>query len=789
MIQKSGMAFAAFFIFTINSVEPAESQIKAKSQPTSDLAVVGPICFADGIGRQSIGIIDCLKNDLVIKFVHTRGARELNLKDVPDEVKNIILTKRSGTSNVAILEDVLSNGNPAGPEYYYKKMPRAKIKLAYTMFESSEIQREWVDILNNHFDAAIVPDQFLVSVYKNSGVTIPIFVVPLGIYMNELLKLPLKKEVGPVFTFGFSGAFTDRKNHGLILEAFAHQFGNDPRFRLRLHGRSGDALYESLRARVNKLGLHNVEIIRSSFSWQEYVDFMQSLDCYVSLSKGEGFAIPPREAMALGLPCIISDNTAHHTICESGLVFGVRSDILSPAYYEHLNATVGYDFNCSVKDVSKAMHHVYTQYEHYLENAHKCRIWAQQYLYENLRPLYLSMVKPKEVVLGQTDVITADYLMTGNKRLYEKYLGLQSVQPSTEEEKQVTEQTPAEITYDTLNPTCEVVSDADIIGAYRVMAGVPIPLHDFNHFKKLKDGYGWSLTHLAHHFLAMLPVQEHLKLPSLQSVAHFPIALNNGMTLFGFETDLFIAHSIAQTGYWEPELEAVMRRVVAPGDTVLDIGANIGYFTAILAECVGAHGNVHAIEALAPLYELIKKSRSHNGWNNVHIYNCALGDKKDSVFFLINSINPGGSCIISPAEAAVKMRVRPQSVIKVHTDTLDDLLLTKGALARVDYIKMDVEGAEDAVLRGAQKLIAKYKPKMTIEFSPIRYRMQGIDPVGVLRRLQDMGYSFQTISVLAAVQDPIKHVLSNPRDPQELVDWIDAHAIEHVDLLLVPRIA
>lgn len=786
MIQKSWMALAVFFIFSKDDAFGLPVNTKAKSQPTSDLAVVGPICFADGIGRQSVGIIDCLKDDLVIKFVHTRGSRELNLKDVPEAVKKIILTKRTGTSNVAILEDVLSNGNPAGPEYYYKKMPRAKIKLAYTMFESSEIQSEWVDILNNNFDAAIVPDQFLVSVYKNSGVTIPIFVVPLGIYMHELLKLPLKKEVNSVFTFGFSGAFTDRKNHSLILEAFAHQFGNNPKFKLRLHGRSGDTLYQALCARVRELGLSNVEIIRSSFSWQEYVDFMQSLDCYVSLSKGEGFAIPPREAMALGLPCIISDNTAHHTICQSGLVHSVRSDILAPAYYEHLNAIVGYDYNCSIQEVSAAMFHVHAQYNNYLNNAHACRVWAQQYLYENLRPLYLSMIKPKDIILGDADIITAEYFMTSNKKLYEKYAALTPVQACNEEEKQFVQDEPAEITYESLNPSGQTVSDADIIGAYRVMAGMPIPLHDFNHFKKLKDGYNWSLTHLAHHFLAMLPVQDHLKMPSLQSVAHFPIKLNNGMTLFGFETDLFIAHSIAQTGYWEPELEAVIRRVVRPGDTVLDIGANIGYFTAILAECVGSSGAVHAVEALAPLYELIKKSQSHNRWSNVHAYNCALGDKNDSVFFLVNSINPGGSCIISAGEAAVKMKVRPQSVINVQTETLDELLLKQASLERVDYIKMDVEGAEDAVLRGAQKLIAQFKPKMSIEFSPTRYRMQGIDPVDVLQRLKDIGYCFETITVLATAADPVKQTREHPRDPKELVAWIDARSIEHVDLLLVP---
>ena len=62
--------------------------------------------------------------------------------------------------------------------------------------------------------------------------------------------------------------------------------------------------------------------------WVKYIEFISTFDCYVNLSKGEGFSIPPRESLALGIPCIISDNTAHKTICDSGLVLPVTSKIL-----------------------------------------------------------------------------------------------------------------------------------------------------------------------------------------------------------------------------------------------------------------------------------------------------------------------------------------------------------------------------------------------------------------------------------------------------------------------------
>ena len=60
------------------------------------------------------------------------------------------------------------------------------------MFESSKIPNEWANILNNYFDIVVVPDSYLIEIYKNSGVNLPIFVLPLSISIEELLKLPKK---------------------------------------------------------------------------------------------------------------------------------------------------------------------------------------------------------------------------------------------------------------------------------------------------------------------------------------------------------------------------------------------------------------------------------------------------------------------------------------------------------------------------------------------------------------------------------------------------------------------
>jgi hypothetical protein len=392
-----------------------------------DLGVYGFVKFGDGIGRQSIGLIDCLKNDLSIKFVNTRkkykslvGAGEF--QDVPEDVVAIILQDNQECEcSVAILEDVLSNGNPAKPESYYQTMPDDSIKIAYSMFEASAIPHDWPMILNNHFDAVVVPDNFLVEVYKNSGVTIPIFVIPLGIYIDEFLSKPIKEDHHYPFTFGFSGAFFDRKNHRMLLHAFVQEFGNRPDVALKMHGRFGDILYKELEGFVATSGVTNVELRNKPLSWQEYREFIGSLDCYVSLSKGEGFSITPREAMAQGIPCIITNNTAQRTLCASGFVRSVESEVREAAYFSHLKQYVGYNFNCTLSDARSALRDVFDNYPFYKQKAKQAREWVQQYLYKNLRKRYLNLIKPSKIFLGAHDTITDDYFMTKSEVLYEKY--------------------------------------------------------------------------------------------------------------------------------------------------------------------------------------------------------------------------------------------------------------------------------------------------------------------------------------------------------------------------------
>ncbi|NNM43780.1 MAG: hypothetical protein HKM07_05505, partial [Chlamydiae bacterium] len=154
------------------------SGVKSKSRKDNahtDLTIIGQVKMTDSIGRQPVEVIKALQGDLNIGFIQTDV---FDMTDVPKKI-NRLLHKEKKIGPVVLFEEVL--GVPDAT--YYKKVfniPSEKhIKIAYSMVESTKIPQAWVSILNTYFDAVAVPDEFLVDVYKNSGVSIPIYIVPL----------------------------------------------------------------------------------------------------------------------------------------------------------------------------------------------------------------------------------------------------------------------------------------------------------------------------------------------------------------------------------------------------------------------------------------------------------------------------------------------------------------------------------------------------------------------------------------------------------------------------------
>ena len=390
---------------------------------TPDLTVVGYVNLRDGLGRQGPELVRAFKDELRMNFVHTR---KIKGAEVPTFVKQISAKKQARVSwgKVIVFEDIIWSPETPGLVAKLDGCPDDRIKVAYTMWESTQIPAEWVALINQHFDAVVVPAPFLIDVYRDSGVQVPIFELPLALNFEQFLQAPLKKECAKPMVFANLSAGSDRKNHALLIRAFAKAFGDDPDVELRINMRySEKAVRNELTRLLAELALPNIYLTQFALSSTEYLEFFKGIDCYVSPSKAEGFSIQPREAMALGIPVIATNNTGQHTICESGLVKSVETPIYNIALFPW-GDSYGNNFICEDEALISALRQMKGQYKEYLSKASEARQWAAQYHFDHLKPLYRTLIKPSQVILGCEDRLTADGIITTSQSLYEKYQAL-----------------------------------------------------------------------------------------------------------------------------------------------------------------------------------------------------------------------------------------------------------------------------------------------------------------------------------------------------------------------------
>ncbi len=144
-----------------------------------------------------------------------------------------------------------------------------------------------------------------------------------------------------------------------------------------------------------------------------------------------------------------------------------------------------------------------------------------------------------------------------------------------------------------------------------------------------------------------------------------------------------------------------------PGDCVLDIGANVGDWAMPFALRVGPTGCVLAFEPVPYLAETVAKTARVNRQDWVEVHQLALSDCDGSSEFSVESGNSGGSRL---GRAAGDF-----AVIAVATRRLDSLLAERPDIDRIDFIKIDVEGHELGVLRGATATLARFRPPLLLE--------------------------------------------------------------------------
>lgn len=222
--------------------------------------------------------------------------------------------------------------------------------------------------------------------------------------------------------------------------------------------------------------------------------------------------------------------------------------------------------------------------------------------------------------------------------------------------------------------------------------------------------------------------------------------------------DRYIGQRIA-LGKYEPYLTKLMLEQVREGDVVVDVGANIGYYTALFSKKVGEKGKVYAFEPDKTNYEILVKNVAENKLKNVKVIKAALGSKNTVETMFKSAQNSGDHRLFKD-----NLAISGYEKIKVYK--LDDYLKKQKENRRIDLIKIDTQGWEPEVIKGAAKTIEKFEPVIFFEYWPWAYRQAGLDRETMMKFLRKVYGKINYIEEYIQVYFPIKKTKLEQQYPE-----------------------
>jgi FkbM family methyltransferase len=200
-----------------------------------------------------------------------------------------------------------------------------------------------------------------------------------------------------------------------------------------------------------------------------------------------------------------------------------------------------------------------------------------------------------------------------------------------------------------------------------------------------------------------------------------------------------------------------LKKTIKPGSYVLDIGANIGFYSKILSDIVGENGRIFCFEPDKTNFKYLQKNTV--GLKNVVLFNNAVSDKKDVIkIYKSKMLN-------------VDHRTYPvsdyESVEEIHALSIDELM-ADGTIPKVDFVKIDIQGYELFAFKGMQKLLQSNKNlKMVAEYWPHGFKKAGYTAADLYRFFTELGYKFSVMenNVLTPLSE--QYIIDNNDQPYE----------------------
>jgi FkbM family methyltransferase len=197
----------------------------------------------------------------------------------------------------------------------------------------------------------------------------------------------------------------------------------------------------------------------------------------------------------------------------------------------------------------------------------------------------------------------------------------------------------------------------------------------------------------------------------------------------------FTGQELASHGIYDPATLGVLKSLLSPGDTFVDIGANEGYFSVIAARLVGPQGRVIAVEPQTRLSPVLQRNFELNGCTQATLIKAVISDQVGTAeLFLTPDVNSGASGLTAHTRYALETQ-------PVATTTLAALFRSCGISGRT-IVKMDVEGAEHEAILGSPRIFQEGRiDALVLEHHGSMIAGRGLDPEAVPQFLAGCGYS------------------------------------------------
>jgi FkbM family methyltransferase len=209
-------------------------------------------------------------------------------------------------------------------------------------------------------------------------------------------------------------------------------------------------------------------------------------------------------------------------------------------------------------------------------------------------------------------------------------------------------------------------------------------------------------------------------------------------------------------GAYERDLVTLFKRYLKRGMTVVDVGANVGYFSVIAAGLVGETGSVHAFEALPECFNRLKRNLA--AFPSSHAYSCAVGKSAGEAAFYFNAREMGWGSLL--ADQALSQ------TIEVRTTSLDEWS-QQNSLHALHFLKLDAEGGEHRILSGAERVLRQFRPVIVTELNSVCLGRDRHTPDDVLSMLGSMEYKTLPFN---------DGVLAIPQESRQLLSELQANA-------------